>query len=89
MYEKLHNDPLSERSAHAHWLRVREGTYASNINFGGINSPTIFYSKSAGPQILTNAGIINIILLYIFCRKMPNLSIDCVRLGDSIQITTR
>ena len=54
IYERLHDDPVGRFSAHAHWLRVRER--AANFNFAGTTLPTIYYSKSAGPQALTHRG---------------------------------
>ncbi len=56
IYEKLHNDPYMQVSAHAHWLRVREGEDAIAGNFKNVTSPTILYSKTSGPQALTLRG---------------------------------
>ena len=56
IYERLHDDHLYDRSAHAHWLRVREGAKADWTNFAGMSSPTILYSKTTGPHALTLRG---------------------------------
>ena len=59
IYESLHSDPYHGYSAHAHWLRIREGSSASGnqqSNFYSISVPTILYSKAAGPTILTLRG---------------------------------
>ena len=67
IYERLHNDLYNSDSAHVHWLRVREGTNPGGWNFRQTSTPSILYSKTTTPQILTLEG--TGIYLLCFMRK--------------------